>query len=77
MLKTALCLRRTASATLIRSRGPGYSCFEGKATEDWIDHTVEVPFLADLTCEQWLRTFRAMNNNPANSASVRKKAREE
>lgn len=53
-------------------KGPGYFCFEGKATKDWIDHTVEVPFLNDLTCGQWLRTFKAMNDNPANSASVRK-----
>gem|GEM_PF-6163133 len=56
-------------------KGPGYFCFEGKATDDWIDHTVEVPFLGDLTYDQWLRTFRAMNDNPANRTSVRKAAR--
>lgn len=57
-------------------KGPGYFCFEGTPTDDWIDHTVEVPFLSNMTCDQWLRTFKAMNDNPANSASVRKSARE-
>ena len=57
-------------------KGPGYFCFEGKATDDWIGHTVEVPFLSDLTCDQWLRTFKAMDDNPANSAGIRKSARE-
>ena len=52
-------------------KGPGYFCFEGEATEDWINHTVEVPFLTDLTCEQWLQTFRAMDANPVNRKSVR------
>lgn len=52
-------------------KGPGYFCFEGDATDDWIDHTVEVPFLGDMTCEQWLQTFRAMDANPANRKSVR------
>ena len=52
-------------------KGPGYFCFEGEPTADWIDHTVEVPFLADLTIGQWLATFRAMDANPANRKSVR------
>lgn len=52
-------------------KGPGYFCFEGDATEDWIDHTVEVTFLGDLTCDQWLQTFRAMDANPANHKSIR------
>jgi hypothetical protein len=52
-------------------KGQGYFCFEGDATEDWVDHTVEVTFLGDLTCEQWLQTFRAMDSNPANRKSVR------
>jgi hypothetical protein len=56
-------------------KGPGYFCFEGKPTDDWIDHTVEVPFLSDMTYDQWLRTFKAMNDNPANSVSVRKAAK--
>lgn len=56
-------------------KGPGYFCFEGKATDDWIDHTVGVTFLADMTCDQWLRTFKAMNDNPTNSIRVRKAAK--
>ncbi len=56
-------------------KGPGYFCFEGKATDDWIDHTVEMPFLSDMTCEQWLQTFKAMNDNPANRLSVRSTSR--
>jgi hypothetical protein len=52
-------------------KGPGYFCFEGTSTDDWIDHTVEVPFLADLTFQQWLQTFQAMDGNPANRKSIR------
>jgi hypothetical protein len=52
-------------------KGQSYFCFEGDATEDWIDHTVEVTFLGDLTCDQWLQTFRAMDANPANRKSIR------
>lgn len=52
-------------------KGPGYFCFEGDPTENWIDHTVNVPVLADLTFEQWLATYRAMDSNPANHQSVR------
>ena len=52
-------------------KGPGYFCFEGTPTEDWIDHTVEIMFLGDLTFEQWLQTFRVMDGNPANRRSVR------
>ena len=52
-------------------KGPGYFCFEGKPTDDWIDHTVRVTFLNDLTLEQWLQTFRAMDSNPSNRQSVR------
>lgn len=51
-------------------KGPGYFCFEGDVTEDWRDHTVEVPFLSDLTLEQWHQTFRAMDANPANRQNV-------
>ena len=52
-------------------KGPGYFCFEGPPTKDWIDHTVEVTFLGELTCNQWLETFRCMNANPTNSKRVR------
>ena len=52
-------------------KGPGYFCFEGDATEDWADHTVSVPFLNGLTFDQWLQTFKAMDQNPANSKTVR------
>jgi hypothetical protein len=53
-------------------KGPGYFCFEGKATEDWLNHTVEVFALGDMTYDQWLRTFKAMNENPANRKSTRR-----
>ena len=36
-----------------------------------IDHTVEVSFLGDLTFDQWLQTFKSMDQNPANKRSVR------
>ena len=52
-------------------KAPGYFCFEGDATGDWADHTVEVPFLSDMTFDQWLQTFKAMDQNPANSKTVR------
>jgi len=53
-------------------KGQGCFCFEGKATNNWISHTVEVLFLSDLTFDQWMRTFKAMNDNPANNAIIRK-----
>ena len=51
-------------------KGPGYFCFEGTPTEDWRDHTVEVTFLSDMTLDEWFRTFKAMNENPANRKST-------
>lgn len=56
-------------------KGPGYFCFEGDPTEDWIDHTVEIPFLNDMSYDQWLRTFKAMNENPTNRKSTRRSNR--
>ena len=56
-------------------KGPGFFCFEGTPTDDWIDHTVRVMFLNDLTFEQWLQTFRAMDSNPANRESIIKARR--
>jgi len=56
-------------------KGPGYFCFEGPATDDWINHTVEVPFPSELTLDQWSQTFRAMNDNPNNRSTVRASCR--
>jgi hypothetical protein len=36
----------------------------------WLDHAVEVAFFGDLTFEQWLQTFRAMDSDPATRKSV-------
>jgi len=36
---------------------------------------VEIPFLNDMTYDQWLRTFKAMNENPANRKSTRRSNR--
>ncbi len=55
---------------VVLNKGPGYFCFEGKLTDGWVDHTVNVTFLADMTCDQWLRAFQAMNDNPANRQSI-------
>ncbi len=63
-------IRRAGGKGVQLSKGQGVFCFEGPPTEDWIDHTVHVMFLADLTLEQWLQTFRAMDSNPANRRSV-------
>lgn len=52
------------------NKGPGYFCFEGDLTNDWRDHTVEIPFLKYLTLEQWLQVYKAMDSSPANSLSV-------
>ena len=56
-------------------KGPGYFYFDGKPTEDWVHHTVDVSFLGDLTFDEWLRTDRAMDENPANRKSIRARNR--
>jgi hypothetical protein len=52
-------------------KGPGFFCFEGEPTEDWIDHTVNVSLLKDLTLQQWLATYRSMDSNPTNRKGIR------
>lgn len=64
-------LRQTGIPDVLLIRGRGYFTFEGEATEDWFHTTVEVPFLSDLTLDQWAQTFRAMDGNPANRKSIR------
>ncbi len=48
----------------------GWIRFGGEPTADWRNHVVEVCFFNQLTCEQWLKAFRAMNDNPSNRRSV-------
>lgn len=70
-------LRRNGIRDTVLNAGGGFFCFEGPATEDWIDHTVRVSFLGDLTLDQWLQTYQAMASNPTNQKSILSKVRVE
>ena len=47
-------LRKDGISGVKLNKGPGFFCFEGSPTAAWLDHTVHVPFLADLTYAEWL-----------------------
>lgn len=63
-------LRRNGIRDAYLLKGQGICSFEGEATNDWIDHIVRVSFLGDLTLDQWLQTYQAMDSNPANRLST-------
>ena len=53
-------LKKNGIPGIILNKCPGYFCLEGSATAGWADHTVCVPFLADLTYAEWLAEFRRL-----------------
>ena len=42
------------------ARGDGYFYFWSGEAADWLERTVRVPNLRDLTIEQWLEQFRIL-----------------
>ena len=53
-------LRKDGISGVKLNKGPGFFCFEGSPTAAWLDHTVHVPFLADLTYAEWLAAYRKL-----------------
>jgi len=53
-------LKKNGIPGVVLNKGTGYFCLEGAATARWADHTVPVPFLADLTYAEWLAEYRKM-----------------
>ncbi len=39
------------------AKGGGYFFFRGRAVNDWLDRTVQVSKISDLTVDEWLKAF--------------------
>ena len=53
-------LKKNGIPGVVLNKGPGYFCFDGSTTAGWVDHTVRVSFLADLTYVEWLAEYRRL-----------------
>jgi hypothetical protein len=63
-------------------KASGYFCFFGGEATDWIDRTVQVAKISDLTLEQWIGEFVRLKRINADltrpgGAGMRKPARSE
>ena len=47
--------KRNIEAMLVN--GGGYFFFRGRYVNDWLDRTVQVSKISDLTMDQWLEAF--------------------